>query len=110
MPLLPLRSVNSSNAFSSEWLLVACILSDRHFREIIQGLEELAGRFDGLVEIAVVQNDFMRAFMKEYEVDGTPSFLLFKKGMEMDRVRGAVSKREIENFIITNLTTEGGGT
>lgn len=58
-------------------------------------LEELAGDYAGEVVVAKVNADDNRAVSEQCVVRGLPTLILFRDGLEVDRVVGAAGKTRI---------------
>jgi hypothetical protein len=88
-------------------LLAACLGWDRNCQGVFQVLEAVAREMEGRLRIGIVQHGFVTEFMECYGVEGTPTFVLFYRDREIDRIRGVFSEREILEFVNRNLGEEG---
>ncbi len=68
-------------------------------KAIAPTLEELADQFAGQVKIAKINVDENPATPSNYGVRGIPTLILFKDGVIVDQVVGAVPKGQLETLI-----------
>ena len=68
-------------------------------RMVAPVLDELAEEMDGKVRIGKVNVDDNRELSAKYQVQGIPTFLLFKNGELQDRVTGAMPKSAFQKLI-----------
>ncbi|MGE4542754.1 MAG: thioredoxin [Pedobacter sp.] len=68
-------------------------------KAIAPALEELATQFAGQVKIAKINVDENPATPSNYGVRGIPTLILFKDGVIVDQVVGAVPKGQLETLI-----------
>lgn len=68
-------------------------------KAIAPALEELADQFAGQVKIAKINVDENPATPSNYGVRGIPTLILFKDGVIVDQVVGAVPKGQLETLI-----------
>jgi thioredoxin 1 len=68
-------------------------------KAIAPALEELATQFAGKVKIAKINVDENPATPSNYGVRGIPTLILFKDGVIVDQVVGAVPKGQLETLI-----------
>ena len=72
-------------------------------RAIAPTLDELAGAYDGKLQIAKINVDDNRAVPAKFGIRGIPTLMLFKNGnVEATKV-GALSKSQLTAFIDSNL-------
>jgi thioredoxin-like negative regulator of GroEL len=104
-----LSSADQISTRSSLPLFVACLGHDEDSRELIGILGDIAIVMEGKLRFGIIQKGFMRDFMKRYKIEGTPSFVFFVQGQEMDRLLGRVDKEQIEAFIGIYITVSTPG-
>lgn len=72
-------------------------------RAIAPTLDELAGAYDGKLQIAKINVDDNRAVPAKFGIRGIPTLMLFKGGnVEATKV-GALSKSQLTAFIDSNI-------
>ena len=69
---------------------------------IADDIEQLADELDGKIKVCKLNCDEARDIAQRYEVMSIPCILLFKKGEEVDRITGVLSRDEINTFIESN--------
>lgn len=67
-----------------------------HCQRLSPVLNELASAYAGRAKIAKLNVDQNNRIASEYGIRGTPSLYFFKRGKLVNRVSGALPKREIE--------------
>ncbi len=68
-------------------------------RQIAPVLEELAGEYSGRLRIAKVNTEEFAFQATRYGVRGIPTMILFKDGVEADRIVGAAPKHLLKRWI-----------
>ncbi len=68
-------------------------------------LEELAGEYEGRLRIAKVNTETDPVQAMEYGVQGIPTLILFKNGVEVDRVVGALPRLVLQLWIDESLAS-----
>lgn len=66
-------------------------------------LNDLAHRFAGQLRVEKARSDENAAGMAYYKVEGLPTLLLFKGGVEVARHVGSASYAVLERFVVDNL-------
>lgn len=66
-------------------------------------VEEIEKEFKGKIEVVKIDVDQERAKAEKYEIFSIPTYVLEKKGKEIDRVTGARSKGEFKEWIEKHL-------
>ena len=74
-------------------------------RMIAPVLEEIADDYEGKVVIAKVNTEQDQENALRYGVQGIPTMVLFKDGVEIDRVVGALPKASLQQWLDTTLTS-----
>lgn len=72
-------------------------------RQVAPVLEELAGELDGKLRIAKLDVDHNQELAMQFQVQGIPTFILFKDGQIADRMTGAAPKVQFQKFLSRNL-------
>jgi thioredoxin 1 len=62
-------------------------------------LDELAAEFEGEVQIAKVNGDDNKKTCERFNVRGLPTLILFKAGVEVERVNGLTSKSRLASLL-----------
>lgn len=87
--------LHSSNAL----MLVAFLKRNEGFSLQSQALEQVLRRHPSRVRGFLFDADYLDAAMQRYMIKGTPTFLLFSGGHEVDRLIGASDSDTLEDFI-----------
>ena len=66
-------------------------------------LEELAGEYDGNLQIAKLDVDTNPQTARQFNVRSIPTLILFKNGDLVAQHVGATSKQQLKSFLDTNL-------
>jgi thioredoxin 1 len=72
-------------------------------RMVAPVLEELGREYEGRLRVAKVNTEENQIKAGEYGVQGIPTMLLFKDGVEVDRVVGALPKPMLQMWIEQTL-------
>ena len=68
-------------------------------RQVAPVLEELADEYAGKLRVAKVNTEEYAFQATRYDVRGIPTMILFKNGVEADRVMGALPKPLLKRWI-----------
>ena len=96
---LRLNNINSELIRSKSPVLLACIQKDFDYEEqmnILQGVSEI---FNGALKIFILDVGALKTFGEEHNIEGTPTFLIFNKGREKDRMLGKQKSEKLASFI-----------
>lgn len=66
-----------------------------HCQKLLPLLDQVAVDMDGKVTVMKLNVDENRDFAQKYEVKGLPTMILFKDGVEIDRLIGFMPKEKI---------------
>nr|AUG32773.1 Thioredoxin [Paulinella longichromatophora] len=58
--------------------------------------------YEGSLKVAKLEIDSNNGTRDTYSIKGIPTFILFGKGKEIARHEGAISKEQLEEFLIKN--------
>ena len=72
-------------------------------KQIAPRLEELSEKYSENLSVCKIDVDSNRELASEYNVRSIPSLILFKNGVQVDTLIGAVSFEELEDLITRNL-------
>ncbi len=72
-------------------------------KQIAPSVDALATRYAGRLKVGKIDVDRNRATVGHWDIRGYPTLLLFKDGVVVGRLRGAVGKNEIAQMIDSNL-------
>lgn len=86
-------------------LLMACMLKNEIYHEQMAIVEQAVEQFGDALGAFVISKELMGCFCETFSVKGTPTFLFFNKGEEMDRILGCISRESLMEFITRNLET-----
>lgn len=62
-------------------------------------VEEIAGEYQGKVQVAKVNVDQNRAIPAEFKISSIPTLVMFKGGSEVDRFVGFRTKKELKSIL-----------
>ena len=66
-----------------------------HCQKLLPLLDEVAAEMEGKLKVMKLNVDENRDFAQKYEVKGLPTMILFKDGVEIDRLIGFMPKEKI---------------
>jgi thioredoxin 1 len=66
-------------------------------------IEELAGTYSGKVKVGKLNTDDNPGVASRYGIMSIPTILLFKSGEVVDRIVGAVSKKDFEKMLSAHV-------
>ncbi|MBM3265178.1 MAG: thioredoxin [candidate division Zixibacteria bacterium] len=72
-------------------------------KAIAPTLEQLAGEYEGRLKIVKVDVDENRQAAAQFGIRSIPSLLIFKDGVEVDRIIGALPKPQLTSKIDAHL-------
>lgn len=85
-------------------VLVLCMHRDLDFPGQIEVVERITAKMYGnRLKLLLLEEDSVEVFRKNYGVSGTPTFLIFSDGREMNRLLGQVDPRTLEEFLSRTL-------
>jgi 3'-phosphoadenosine 5'-phosphosulfate sulfotransferase (PAPS reductase)/FAD synthetase len=84
-------------------ILVAYIHFGFNFNKQIQVVKQVSEMLNGKVSIYLLDDTFINSFSARYRIYGSPTFLLLKKGVEIDRLLGEVDENTLFMFLTRNL-------
>ena len=85
-------------------VLLACIRNDVNLRETLQALETVAVYAGPAVRVCYATEEILPAAESMYQVTGTPTFLLIKRGELLDRLLGKTSAQGLLLFLGSTFT------
>ncbi len=80
-------------------VLLACLRCELNPEDQLQLLSNAARDYGDGLRICVVDAQQSNGFRNEYRVMGTPTYLLFEKGKEVDRMLGRADQRSLYMFL-----------
>jgi hypothetical protein len=95
-----------TKAFDSEILeeekpvLLACFHSGDDIREEIQTLEILSGRYGERLKICYMLEDSIDALTEAFQIEGTPTYLIFDGGREKSRLLGRGDMETLRSLVL----------
>jgi thioredoxin 1 len=72
-------------------------------RVIAPILEELEGEYDGRITIAKMDVSKNKAIPSKFRITAIPTMILFKNGIQVNSIIGAVSKEKIKGMVSEHL-------
>ena len=82
-----------------EPFLVAFLKRNERFRQQWQVLDEASVRHADRLRCYLYDTDYLETAMQRFLVKGTPTFLLFSGGREVDRLIGESDGETLDDFI-----------
>ncbi len=86
-----------------EPLLVAFLKRNERFAEQAETMEQICRTHRRQVRCYLFDADYLDTAMERFSVKGTPTFLLFKQGQEVNRLIGESDKATLDEFIQTAI-------
>ena len=62
-------------------------------------LSQLEAEYSGKVKIVKINVNYEKGLVEKYSIQAAPTLILFNKGAEVSRIRGAAKKEEIDQLI-----------
>jgi len=91
-------------------VFILCMHRDPDFLGQIEVIERIAAKTCGdRLKLRLLEEESVEVFRKNYGVGGTPTFLIFSGGREMNRLLGQVDPRTLEEFLSRTLVCDKGG-
>ena len=69
-------------------VLLLCMPRDEEFPNQLKVIEDIARKYSEELKVGLLQEEFIEAFKKNYEILGTPTFLILVEGKERGRMLG----------------------
>ena len=97
--LYHIRMENLSSVLEQEDVtLVACLLQDEGFEGQLDMLARAARILIYDLRLSYITDDLIAYFKTEYGIEGTPTFLLLRKGQSLGRLLGRTTTEELIDF------------
>jgi len=80
-------------------VLLLCMPRDEEFPQQLKVMEEIATKYGQQLKVGVLEEEFIEAFKKNYNVVGTPTFLLLVEGKERARMLGLTDQETLMGLI-----------
>lgn len=84
-------------------LLVAFLKRNERFADQAEALERAEMCRSDKVRCFLYNTDYLATAMERFEVKGTPTFLLFDKGQEINRLIGESDGASLDEFIESSI-------
>ncbi len=88
---------------SSRPFLIAFLKRNEKFLYQSKALDEVLKSYGDKVQGYLYNSDYLDTAMRRFKVKGTPTFLLFSGGDEVDRLIGESDTETLDEFICNNL-------
>ena len=86
-----------------EPFLVAFLKRNERFRSQSQALDDASRDYADKVQCYLYDVDYLDTAMDRFMVKGTPTFLLFSNGQEVDRLIGDSDRETLDEFIRNSI-------
>lgn len=83
--------------------LVAFLRRNERFRAQSRALEEASRRHGDILNCYLYSHDYLDNAMQRFMIKGTPTFLIFSDGREVDRLIGDSDPEALDEFIRSSL-------
>lgn len=90
---------------SQEPFLVAFLKRNERFRDQTKALDNASRDFADKIQCYLFDADYLDTAMQRFMVKGTPTFLLFSHGREVDRLIGDSDRETLDEFIRNSIKT-----
>lgn len=84
---------------SEEPFLVAFLRHNERYSSQATALDGASQDFADAMRCYLFDTDYLETAMDRFKVKGTPTFLLFSKGREVDRLMGETDRETLDDFI-----------
>lgn len=88
---------------SREPFLVAFLKRNERFRSQSQVLDDVSKPYENIIRCYLYDTDYLDTAMNRFMVKGTPTFLLFSDGQEVDRLIGESDRETLDEFIRNSI-------
>jgi len=90
-------------------VLLACLHRYFEFREQTDVLKMVSKEYAESLKVCVLSEDFSRFFSEKFGIEGSPIFLIFNDGEEINRLLGKVDRERLIAFLSQTLLCSKGG-
>ena len=80
-------------------VLLLCMPRDETFQVQINILAALAERRSGTLKVCLLEEEFLSAFSRNFNLKGTPTYIIFINGREKDRLLGHADEDTLAEFL-----------
>ncbi|MRS01806.1 thioredoxin [bacterium] len=80
--------------------LLLCMPTDDDFSSQLKIMEVMARRHESWLKAGLLGDAFVEYFKKKLSVTGTPTFLIFFDGKELNRMLGMLDYKSLEHFVL----------
>ena len=80
-------------------VLLLCMPRDEGFPKQLKVMEEIARKYREGLKVVLLEEEFIEAFKKNYEILGTPTFLILVEGKERRRWLGLADQETLTDLI-----------
>ncbi|WP_147820582.1 thioredoxin [Salidesulfovibrio onnuriiensis] len=88
---------------STKPMLVAFLKQGQRQREQLELLDRAERRYARSVDCYLYSDGFLETGMRQHFVSGTPTYLLFQDGWEVDRLMGCSDDDMLDSFLRRSL-------
>jgi thioredoxin-like negative regulator of GroEL len=104
----PIPSIRCTNFIqqvlqAKRMVLVLCTLKNDPFAEQKEVIDFVFNAYGDHVKVCLLDEEFIPQFCQEYNVKGTPTFLFFSEGKEIDRILGCADCRTISKYLARHI-------
>ncbi len=90
-------------------VLLSCVHRGDGFREQLAVIESVSEAYAGALKSCLLEDGLIAALEKRLGVRGTPTFLVLKEGIEIDRMLGKANRETLAAFLVRALPRLEGG-
>ena len=80
-------------------VLLLCMPRDEEFFRQVKVMEDIAARYGGELKVGYLEETFIQSFKKNFNVQGTPTFLILVQGKERGRMLGLADPETLMDFV-----------
>lgn len=84
-------------------VFIACVSDGIDYPEQAKSVRNINEKYSHLIKVCILNTDENENFGRIYGMDGTPTFYIFHKGKEVDRLLGMVTPLGLEKFVFSAL-------
>jgi hypothetical protein len=89
-------------------VLVLCMLRDSEFQEQIKVIVSTCNSYGKNLKVCLIVEEFVEILKENFDVEGTPTFLIFTGGLEKGRMLGKAEQKTFADFLSRTLPIDQG--
>jgi thioredoxin-like negative regulator of GroEL len=86
-------------------VLLVCLAVDDSFSGQLKVVRKTAEKYSGPLKMVLLTQDALEKLKTQLQISGTPTFLLMRKGREVNRILGVVDEEGLTRFLSEYIST-----